>query len=215
MLQLYNNKEFLRFSIFLMWLLNISGFFGILSDQKDFYLSATPYVLSLTLFILVANHNLNQNKIIPAFFLIFLLGIFVEVLGVNYGLFFGDYEYGNTLGIQIMGVPLVIGFNWLMLTIICANFIENIFKKNIYTKVILASILMVSLDFLIEIVAPQIDFWEFNADVVPISNYIWWFFFSLVFQFIYFITVKEKEHKLSKNILVIHFLFFGLLALFL
>ena len=56
---LSNNKEFLRMSIFFLWLINISGFFGMLSDQNEFFLSTTPYVLSLTLLLLILNHDLS------------------------------------------------------------------------------------------------------------------------------------------------------------
>ena len=58
---LSNNKEFLRLSIFFLWLINISGFFGITSDQSEFFLSTTPYVLSLTLLLLLLNHDLSDN----------------------------------------------------------------------------------------------------------------------------------------------------------
>ena len=42
MLKLLDEKELINFSIFIVWLINISGFFGILSDQKDFFLSSSP-----------------------------------------------------------------------------------------------------------------------------------------------------------------------------
>ena len=62
MIGLSNNKEFLRLSIFILWLINVSGFFGILSDQKDFFLSTSPYVLTLTFLLLILNHELSDKK---------------------------------------------------------------------------------------------------------------------------------------------------------
>ena len=62
MIGLSNNKEFLRLSIFFLWLINFSGFFGILSEQNGFFLSTTPYVLSLTLLLLILNHDLSDKK---------------------------------------------------------------------------------------------------------------------------------------------------------
>ena len=85
---LSNNKEFLRLSIFFLWLINISGFFGITSDQNEFFLATTPYVLSLTLLLLILNHDLSIKKSKIGLMLIFLFGLIVEILGVNYGLFF-------------------------------------------------------------------------------------------------------------------------------
>lgn len=215
MIGLSNNKEFLRMSIFFLWLINISGFFGILSDQNEFFLSTTPYVLSLTLLLLILNHDLSDKKSKIGLILIFLFGLIVEILGVNYGLFFGEYNYGANLGPKIYEVPYVIGFNWVLLIIATGSISDKLIKgKEIY-KILFASFLMVLIDLLIEKSAPKLDFWEFLISPVPFSNYLWWFIFSLCFQYIFFKTVKTKEYNLSSNILVIQFLFFGMLAVFL
>ena len=212
---LSNNKEFLRMSIFFLWLINISGFFGMLSDQNEFFLSTTPYVLSLTLLLLILNHDLSNKKSKTGLILIFLFGLIVEILGVNYGLFFGEYSYGANLGPKIYEVPYVIGFNWVLLIIATGSVSDKLIKgKEIY-KILFASFLMVLIDLLIEKSAPKLDFWEFVISPVPFSNYLWWFIFSLCFQYIFFKTVKTKEYNLSSNILVIQFLFFGMLAVFL
>ena len=212
---LSNNKEFLRLSIFFLWLINISGFFGITSDQNEFFLSTTPYVLSLTLLLLILNHDLSDKKSKTGLILIFLFGLIVEILGVNYGLFFGEYSYGANLGPKIYEVPYVIGFNWVLLIIATGSVSDKLIKgKEIY-KILFASFLMVLIDLLIEKSAPKLDFWEFVISPVPFSNYLWWFIFSLCFQYIFFKTVKTKEYNLSSNILVIQFLFFGMLAVFL
>ena len=212
---LSNNKEFLRMSIFFLWLINVSGFFGMLSDQNEFFLSTTPYVLSLTLLLLILNYDLSNKKSKTGLMLIFLFGLIVELLGVNYGLFFGDYSYGANLGSKIYGVPYVIGFNWVLLIIATGSVSDKLIKgKEIY-KIIFASFLMVLIDLLMEKSAPKLDFWEFVISPVPFSNYLWWFIFSLCFQYIFFKTVKTREYNLSSNILVIQFIFFGMLAVFL
>ena len=215
MIGLYNNKEFLRLSVFFLWLINISGLFGITSDQSEFFLSTSPFVLSLTLLLLILNHDLSDKKSKIGLILIFISGLFVEILGVNYGLFFGEYSYGNNLGPKIFEVPYVIGFNWVLLIIITGSLSDKLIKGKIIYKIIFASFLMVLIDLLIEKSAPKLDYWEFIISPVPFSNYLWWFIFSFCFQYVFFKTVKNKEYNLSTNILVIQFLFFGLLAVFL
>lgn len=215
MIGLSNNKEFLRLSIFFLWLINISGFFGITSDQSEFFLSTTPYVLSLTLLLLLINHDLSDNKSKIGLILIFFLGLIVEILGVNYGFFFGEYSYGANFGPKIYEVPYVIGFNWVLLIISTGSLSHKLIKgKEIY-KILFASSLMVLIDLLMELSAPKLDYWEFVISPVPFSNYLWWFIFSICFQYIFFKTVKSKEYNLSSNILVIQFLFFAMLAVFL
>ena len=215
MIGLSNNKEFLRLSIFFLWLINFSGFFGITSDQSEFFLSTTPYVLSLTLLLLILNHDLSDKKSKIGLMLIFLFGLIVEILGVNYGLFFGEYSYGANLGPKIYEVPFVIGLNWVLLIIATGSVSDKLIKGKEIFKILFASFLMVLIDLLIEQSAPKLDYWEFIISPVPFSNYLWWFIFSLCFQYIFFKTVKTKEYNLSSNILVIQFLFFGMLAVFL
>ena len=215
MIGLSNNKEFLRLSVFFLWLINVSGFFGITSDQSEFFLSTTPYVLSLTLLLLILNHDLSDKKSKIGLMLIFLFGLIVEILGVNYGLFFGEYSYGANLGPKIYEVPFVIGLNWVLLIIATGSVSDKLIKGKEIFKILFASFLMVLIDLLIEQSAPKLDYWEFIISPVPFSNYLWWFIFSLCFQYIFFKTVKTKEYNLSSNILVIQFLFFGMLAVFL
>ena len=58
-----------------------------------------------------------------------------EILGVNYGLIFGKYDYGDNLGLKLLGVPLLIGLNWVVLTFICGS-ISNHFIKNKYLSIL-------------------------------------------------------------------------------
>src|SRR5210317_2015499 len=44
-------------------------------------------------------------------------GFAVELIGVQTGLLFGEYAYGSALGPKLMGVPLIIGVNWLAIVL--------------------------------------------------------------------------------------------------
>jgi len=213
--KLYKNKEFLRFSVFFVWLINISGFFGLLSDQKDFFLIMSPLAIIVTFILLILNYDFKQKGFITALISIIIIGFLVEFLGVNYDLFFGSYEYGNNLGYKIGGVPIIMSVNWLVLIFLAGSFTEKIIPNPLPLKVLFAALLMVFLDIFLEICAPKLDYWKFNEEVVPISNYNSWFIISAICLYIYFKLIKEKEYTLSTNMLVIYFAFFGLLSVFL
>ena len=213
--KLYNNKEFLRFSIFFVWLINISGFFGVLSDQKDFFLSTSPFAILISFILLLLNYNTRQKGFATALISIITIGFLVEFLGVNYDLFFGSYEYGNNLGYKIGGVPIIMSINWLVLIFLTGSFTEKIIPNSLPLKVIFASLLMVFIDIFLEICAPKLDYWKFNEEIVPMSNYNSLFIISAICLYIYFRLIKDKEYTLSTNMLVIHFAFFGLLSVFL
>ena len=213
--KLYKKKEFLRFSVFFVWLINISGFFGLLSDQKDFFLIMSPLAILITFILLILNYDFKQKGFITALISIITIGFLVEFLGVNYDLFFGSYEYGNNLGYKIGGVPIIMSVNWLVLIFLAGSFTEKIIPNSLLLKVLFGSLLMVFLDIFLEICAPKLDYWKFNEEVVPISNYNSWFIISAICLYIYFKLIKEKEYTLSTNMLAIHFAFFGLLSIFL
>lgn len=213
--KLYKKKEFLRFSVFFVWLINISGFFGLLSDQKDFFLIMSPLAILITFILLILNYDFKQKGFITALISIITIGFLVEFLGVNYDLFFGSYEYGNNLGYKIGGVPIIMSVNWLVLIFLAGSFTEKIIPNSLPIKVLFAALLMVFLDIFLEICAPKLDYWKFNEEVVPISNYNSWFIISAICLYIYFKLIKEKEYTLSTNMLVIYFAFFGLLSVFL
>ena len=208
------NKK--NISIFIIWLVHISGLLGMVFYDLDFFAGYTSINLFLMSIILFANIKLNNKNQIFSLLLIFLIGMFSEFIGVNYGLIFGEYIYGNNLGFKLFGVPILIGLNWVILTVICANIASILIKNNsIIQIIILGTLLMLFMDFVMEPIAPKLDLWKFKNLVVPTSNYIGWLIISILTQTIYNIQFKEKEVKLSFNLYTAIFIFFVSLNLIL
>ena len=86
-----------------------------LKISQDIFQSLTAYSLLLCLYLLAVYHENYTRKELGVFLLIYLLGFGVELLGVNTGLIFGNYNYGDGLGFKVLGTPLMIGVNWLFL----------------------------------------------------------------------------------------------------
>ena len=206
----------INISIFIIWLVHISGFFGMVFYDLDFFAGFTSINLSLMSIIVFTNIKLTNKNQIFSLLLIFLVGMLSEFIGVNYGLIFGEYTYGNNLGFKLFGVPLLIGLNWVILTVICANIASILIKNNsILLMIILGTTLMLIMDFVMEPIAPKLDLWKFKNLVVPTSNYIGWLIISILTQTIYNIQFKEKEFKISLNLYTAIFIFFGSLNLIL
>ena len=180
----------------------------------DFFASFTSTNLFLMSIILFLNFKVSSKYDILSILLIFLIGMITEILGVNYGLIFGDYEYGNNLGFKLFGVPFLIGVNWIILTAISANIAALITKnKNIVLTVFIGAILMLAMDFVMEPIAPKLDLWKFNNLIVPTSNYIGWLIIGLFTQTIYNLQFRQKEISVSVNLYLAFFLFFSFLNL--
>ena len=185
----------LGLSIFLIWLFNISGIFGILSDRSDWFLSMTPLNLLLYLAFILWNTEKINYKFLYAFLIPFFIGFITEYLGVNHGLIFGEYSYGENLGYKIGGVPIMICVNWAVLTFVTAD-ISRYVHKNLWVRAFIGGLLMMLLDMVIEVSAPRFDFWEFQNNDVPIQNYIGW----LVISFMAHLFFQQFQIRTNKKI---------------
>ena len=199
------NKIFI--SIFIIWLFNISGIIGILSSYSEWFLGYTSLNLLIYVVLIIWNLENISKKVLIAFSIPFFIGFFTEYLGVNYGLLFGTYSYGNNLGIKIWGVPLMICVNWALLTFITAD-LSRVIHKNIFVRSLLGGLLMMILDLIIEVSAPRFDFWQFENNTVPLKNYIAWFIIGSVAHYLYNQISLKTHVKLSIHILVAITFFF-------
>lgn len=203
--------SFSSISILVIWIFHLSGLLGILYGDSKWFISATPLNLIISLVLLLLNSS-DSNKTIMIAGIAFIIGMFTEILGVNYGLIFGTYFYGEALGPKLLGVPILIGYNWAMVLIITASIAQKI-NKNFYTRIFLGVTLMLFLDLLIEPVAPDLDFWIFDSGIAPIQNYLGWVFVSFLLHFIYHKLKIKKNNNFSNHLYFLQILFFVLLLI--
>ena len=198
-----------KISVGLIWLFHISGICGILFIDRELFLETTPINLFVTFIMLFVNQPQMDRGVALAAGFAFVMGFAVEFLGVNYGLIFGEYAYGNNLGLKIGGVPLLIGANWVMLTFITGAVAALFFDRSPLKAAVFGASLMVLIDLVIEPVAPKFDFWEFADVTAPLSNYIGWFLVAFPIQWIYQTQVKIKDRVFSFHLVLVQFFFFG------
>ena len=197
-----------KVSIIIIWLFHLSGLLGLLYIDKNLFASLTPLNLFISTTLLFVNQTNATRMKFFIVFTIFFVGMIAEILGVQYGLIFGNYEYGNNLGLKLLGVPILIGFNWVVLTVICGSISSKIFKKSKILSVIFGITLMLLIDITLEPIAPVLDYWEFSGSKAPLQNYIGWGITSLITQTLYQYFYKTKEFIFSVNLFIAQFLFF-------
>ena len=122
-------------SIALIWLFHVSGILGIIYVNSNWFISFTPLNLTLNFILLLINCKGNK-RVTTIILLGFFIGMITEILGVQYGWIFGDYQYGSQLGTKLMGVPLLIGVNWAILTVITGAIAQQ-FYLNKFMRVLI------------------------------------------------------------------------------
>jgi uncharacterized membrane protein len=200
-------------------LMYIVGTLGLIfPSTQPYFKLASAFNLWVSLILLLLFHQEYNRAFIITAISIFFAGFFIEVIGVDTGVIFGKYWYGQTLGTKVFDVPLVIGANWLLL-IYCSSavtqkFIE-LFKidsleksrlNNPIVKAIFASSLMVCLDYLIEPVAIHLDFWHWQNEQIPIQNFQAWFLLAFLLNYFF---LKGKFLKINPLAILLFFLQFA------
>ena len=191
-----------------MFFFNIFGSILLFFDPlRQSVLNLTPIHLFVMFALFLWANSYFSIKLIKAIIVIYLIGVLAEVLGVRYNIIFGNYYYGNSLGPQVLEVPLIIGFNWLTLSFATYGVSSYLFKnKTVIT--VFASILMVLTDYIIEPMAGALDFWYWAGGKIPIQNYVGWFFVSLIIHTILVKMNLKFNIKLCLALLLSQILFF-------
>lgn len=173
----------------------------------------TPLALIISTYLLLLYHNSYSLKDVLVFLAIYLLGFFIEVVGVATGLVFGSYTYGNALGLAVLGTPLLIGVNWLFLAYACTSLAKWI-TPNRWLVALVAPSLMVGYDLVLEQVAPVMDMWSWQGGVIPLQNYIAWWVIGFAFCGMLNYFRVDTKNPLAATLVIVQFVFFALLALF-
>ncbi|MFD2246791.1 carotenoid biosynthesis protein [Pontibacter ruber] len=201
-------------ALFVLVLFHAVGFWGLLfSNDPEYFQTLTPMNLLLTYALLFAFHKRWNSTFILFAVVVAVAGFMAEVVGIHTGLLFGNYSYGAALGTKLFEVPLLIGLNWLML-VYTTGHIANYTSLHWLAKALLAALLMVGLDFFIEPVAMRFDFWSWNGDRIPWSNYIGWLGLSLLLQVYFQRTAIYKRNRLAPFVYLVQLVFFLGLYLF-
>lgn len=202
-------------AIAVLSILYIVGLTGILWPLSDTFVLLTPVNLLVSLGVVLLFHPRWSAATFTVLGLSYLLGFGAEWFGVQTGLLFGEYAYGPVLGPQWQGTPFMIGVNWMML-VYCTGVTINYLvpDRSWILRGILAAVLMVGLDILIEPVAIALDFWQWEGDVIPLQNFLGWFGVALPLTLAFARYQKDIRNPVGTALLVWQFIFFLVLNIF-
>lgn len=217
------NKK--HISIFLALLFHITGVIGILyTPYADWFIRNTPFTLCLVALLLVWNQEEKRAGIFLFLLIAYTTGLFVEILGVNTGLLFGHYTYGDVLGKQWREVPLLIGVNWFIIVFCSASVMLALQARvrasaqavgktiprsiEILSFILDSALLAVFFDWLMEPVAVKLGFWQWENGVIPAYNYVCWLLTAMVLLGILRMFSLTRHNHFAVHLFIIQALFF-------
>ncbi|MCX7876113.1 MAG: carotenoid biosynthesis protein [Melioribacteraceae bacterium] len=182
---------------------------------QKYMIMLTPFTLFITTSIVIMNLLTDDNKKIFLWLLIvFFITMLIEIIGVHTKIIFGNYQYGNTLGIKIFGVPIIIGFNWVLIILGAIQLSNKLFNKKLLILLV-APVFTVLFDFILEPVAIKLDYWSWHNNTIPIQNYIAWYIISLVAVMFFSFMKIELKNNISMKYFIVQLIFFLILKIFL
>ncbi|HKL40114.1 MAG TPA: carotenoid biosynthesis protein [Cryomorphaceae bacterium] len=196
--------------IAILIVLHIVGALGFLSPLSDWFVYLTPMNLIITAGMLWIDSKTNGKNAFLIIFVIWLFGYAVEIIGVKTGFPFGDYSYSEVLGWNFFEVPPLIGINWLII-IWSAHSIARTFMVPKNLRWLITALLAVGMDFVIEPVAIEYEFWYWASEAPPLQNYISWFVVASFMAVIFEKYPLVQKPRLGATAFVCQLLFFGLL----
>lgn len=198
--------------LIIFYIVGISGF--LLPDIRQLFSRLTPFALLLSTGFLIWFHRPKFTlKMLFVFGFIFIFSFLVEAIGVKTGLIFGEYIYGNGLGIKLFETPLMIGLNWLML-VYCTKIIAEKISENQTIRLFFAPFLMVVYDLILEQAAPFLGMWSWAEGKIPMQNYISWYLLAFLFHLLLQKTKTNFSNKLAGPVFLIQFMFFVILVIY-
>lgn len=187
-----NNQRFL---IYLVVSMHIAGTIGLQTSWRWLFELLTPLHLLTTTLILLWSQAQDRRYLLAGL-IVMAITFIVEMIGVNTGLLFGQYSYGQALGPKLWGTPFIIGCNWVLLSFSIGHIFYN-WAAPVVLKSFFGAIMMVGVDVFIEPVAMANDFWSWRDDVVPMQNYLGWGILSFLLFLGLFRWIRFEENRLA------------------
>ena len=199
-------------AIAILLLLYIVGIGALWFDVHPDFILLTPVNLLISLGLMLWRHPAKDRALWIFVGICYIAGFVVEMAGVQTGLIFGEYKYGKVLGLKLWGTPLLIGVNWVMLVYTSAVVVDRLWgEMPLLPRIALAAAIMVALDVLIEPVAVAFGFWSWERGIIPLQNYIAGYVLAFALIALFYKLKGRVFNKAALALLVLQFLFFGIL----
>lgn len=194
-----------------IWIFFTVGIIGMaLPWTREIFIRLVPLTFIVCLVVLGLADQTRNPRLYWVSGIIFAAGWMVEAIGVNTGILFGEYGYSLNMGPALFGTPLVMGLSWLIMLYLTVTVVQGITMHPFY-RTVLAAVLMVVFDFLLEPAAIWMKMWFWAGDKVPLLNYIMWFLVSLALASLFPLIRIRIRNRIAATLYVAQMVFFLLI----
>jgi putative membrane protein len=150
----------------------------------QYVLQLTPLVIGILTALTVLFWDVQPRRKVALACAAMVIGMIAEIIGVNTGLLFGTYVYGEAMGIQLAGVPVLIAITWLFVSV-AAWQLASLSSYSPIKTIIIAAWIVVLFDVVLEQYATAFGLWSWRDGIIPLKNYVSWFLVSVCISILY------------------------------
>ncbi len=193
-----------------LWILSFF-IFGIMGHSIDktynLMLLITPYVLLFFGILVLLPEILYNRRLLCWTVSAYLMTFIIESTGVATGLIFGNYSYSRILGPVFLDVPILIGFNWIIVVLGIIIILKKYIKSNI-SIIISTAIFCTFFDYIMEPAAVHMNYWHWENNIIPLKNYLAWFTTAAICASLFSFLKIKTDLKLPGYYFLIQTVFF-------
>jgi len=185
---------FIRNQLIIIYAIGALGL--ILPWTRGLFQMLTPLNLLLSTAVLLWSRKNPGIWVITGWIIVAIAGFAIEAAGVATGEVFGQYWYGPVLGWSFLGVPLLIGVNWWMLSYAAFEILRNT-GLAFPLRWIAGAAMLVVYDIILEPAAIFLNMWNWSGGTPPLQNYVAWGVLGFAFQIVLWATEKIPRKSLE------------------
>lgn len=172
-----------------------------------------PYTWIVFLCLIVLNQARNKHPFWIFLSSCFLIAFIMEVFNMATGMVYGEYTYGDSVGIKFFNIPVLMGLFWTLMIYSVGAFLKNFSIEAHTMRALYGAGLMVLLDVVLEPVAIKYDYWSWPNLEVPFQRYVGWFVFSFIMLRFLFEFKFHKRNLVASVLLIAQLVFYTVLNL--
>lgn len=135
---------------------------------------------------------------------IFFSTFIIEGAGANSGFLFGSYDYTDRFAPNLFGVPIAIGFAWLMVVATSHVLARWIFPHGTIAYAVTGGIGAVIMDLIIDPVAYRLKSYWIWEDTgwyygIPWTNFFGWFLVSFALHVLIDLAMRHKSMSITNE----------------
>lgn len=158
----------------------------------------------------------RDRRLLIGLGIVALSTFFIEVLSVETGFPFGDYDYYSTLGPRILGVPFTIALAWVGVLL---NALLLSSQQNKWLRALETGFWIVIMDLILDPVAVFEHYWvwsqpgSFSYFGIPITNFISWFIVGALLSLLFPLYKRSAQmHRAVIFVFQLMLFLFGMLS---